>query len=350
TFEVETRYRIVRRVGSGAYGTVVSAYDLHTDRFCAIKKVYRVLDKRLVTKRCLRELKLLQHFNGHPRIIELFDMDIVNPANFNEIYLVFNCMDASLHDVIHSDKPLDLVHAQWFLYQMLSGLKYIHAAKVVHRDLKPANILVNRNCDIRICDFGMARGCHISETRSSLLTEYVTTRWYRAPEVMISPNNYSELIDVWSVGCILAEILGRRVLFMGRDYIDQLHKILGILGLPRDVSFWAPSESIAAHLQQLCTVDGQPPPEEPVDLAVLFPNCPPEGIDLLTSLLQLDPHRRISVVDALQHPFVAAFRDPDEEAMQPRACDFSFEDAEDLRAQLIEQVTTFKRQQHMRAK
>lgn len=214
TFDVDTRYRVVRRVGSGAYGTVVSAYDLHADRFCAIKKVYRVFDKRLVTKRCLRELKLLQHFNGHPRIIELFDMDIVNPASFNEIYLVFNCMDASLHDVIHSDKPLDLVHAQWFLYQMLSGLKYIHAANVVHRDLKPgtvhwscfihftnmapsllsiANILVNRNCDIKICDFGMARGCHTFETRSSLLTEYVTTRWYRAPEVMISPNNYSEL-------------------------------------------------------------------------------------------------------------------------------------------------------------
>lgn len=94
TFTIDRRYRIVRRVGSGAYGTVCSAYDLHADRYCAIKKVNRIFDKRLVTKRCLREIKLLQHFNNHPRIIELFDMDIVDTNAFNEVYLVFNCMDA----------------------------------------------------------------------------------------------------------------------------------------------------------------------------------------------------------------------------------------------------------------
>ena len=93
-FTIDTRYRIVRKVGSGSYGTVCSAFDLHADRYCAIKKVYRIFDKRLLTKRCLREIKLLQHFNNHPRIIELFDMDIVDVNNFNEIYLVFNCMDA----------------------------------------------------------------------------------------------------------------------------------------------------------------------------------------------------------------------------------------------------------------
>ena len=153
-FTIDTRYRIVRKVGSGSYGTVCSAYDLHADRFCAIKKVHRVFDKRMLAKRCLREIKLLQHLNHHPRIIELFDMDVVDVNAFNEIYLVFDCMDAvrtlfcvtlnikltflkSLHDVIHSDKPLSTVHGQWILYQMLSGLKYIHAAHVIHRDLKP---------------------------------------------------------------------------------------------------------------------------------------------------------------------------------------------------------------------
>ncbi|KAG2222520.1 hypothetical protein INT45_012834, partial [Circinella minor] len=347
-FTIDTRYRIVRKVGSGSYGTVCSAYDLQGDRFCAIKKVHRVFDKRVLTKRCLREIKLLQHLNHHPRIIELFDMDIVDINAFNEIYLVFDCMDASLHDVIHSDKPLSIVHGQWILYQMLSGLKYIHAAHVIHRDLKPANILININCDIKICDFGMAREYSYADQAASTMTEYVTTRWYRAPEIMISPNNYSELIDVWSVGCIFAEILGRRVLFKGRDYVDQLHKILGILGLPESIAFWDPSESVATHLQQLCTVGGQPPPRYPLDFHTLFPNCPDQGINILKQFLQLDPHNRITVVNAMSHPFLLPFSDPVEEALQPdNVCDFSFEqennDDSYLRNQIINEITSFRR-------
>ncbi|KAG0164184.1 Mitogen-activated protein kinase [Apophysomyces sp. BC1034] len=343
TLTIHPRYRIIRKVGSGAYGTVCSAHDEQEDRYCAIKKVYKVFDKRLITKRCLREIKLLQHFNGHPRIIELFDMDIVDPKSFNELYLVFNCMEASLHDIIHSDQPLDIVHGQWFLYQLLSGLNYIHAADVIHRDLKPANILVNRDCDIKICDFGMARGYSVSENIGSM-TEYVTTRWYRAPEIMISPHNYSKLIDVWSVGCIFAEIIGRKVLFKGQDYVDQLYKILEILGLPSDISFWDPCESVAAHIQQLCTIEGQPPPQQPIDFSTLFPHCPPDGIDILQQLLQLDPHLRIPVGEALSHPFVRPFALPEEEALVPDVCDFSFErctNEADLRQMIIHEVSAF---------
>ncbi|KAI8991641.1 kinase-like domain-containing protein [Mycotypha africana] len=137
TFTVKSKYRIIRKVGSGAYGTVCSALDLQYQRFCAIKKVYGVFDKRLFAKRTLREIKLLRLFNNHRRIIELLDLDMV--PGTEEIYFIFGCMDASLHDVIHSQQPLDAIHAQWFLYQMLSGLKYIHNANVIHRDLKPGS-------------------------------------------------------------------------------------------------------------------------------------------------------------------------------------------------------------------
>ncbi|KAG2202469.1 hypothetical protein INT47_013085 [Mucor saturninus] len=348
TFTVNARYRIIRKVGAGAYGTVCSAFDVQHQQYCAIKKVYRVFDKRLLTKRCLREIKLLRLFNNHPRIIQLFDMDMIHGAT--EIYLIFGCMDASLHDVIHSKQPLDTVHCQWFLFQLLSGLKYIHEANVIHRDLKPANILVNKDCDLRICDFGMARVFDQTDS-ACYLTEYVTTRWYRAPEVMISSQNYSTAIDVWSVGCIFAEILERRVLFQGKDHIDQLHKILGVLGLPRDISFWDPSESVLAHIQNLCTTDGLPPPTDPVDFNALFPSCPTEGILLLKALLQLDPMKRPHVAEALKSPFIQSFSDPLEESLLPpprlpNQYDFErINNDTDLKNAVIDEIESFKHHQ-----
>ncbi|KAI8641248.1 kinase-like domain-containing protein [Parasitella parasitica] len=351
TFTVNAKYRIIRKVGSGAYGTVCSAFDLQHQQYCAIKKVYRVFDKKLLTRRCLREMKLLRLFNNHPRIIELFDMDMLEESE--EIYLIFGCMDASLHDVIHSKQPLDIVHSQWFLFQILSGLKYIHTANVIHRDLKPANILVNRDCDIRICDFGMARS--FNQTDSSLyLTEYVTTRWYRSPEIMVSGQNYSKAIDIWSVGCIFGEILGRKVLFKGRDHIDQLHKILGIMGLPKDVSFWDLSRNVSSHLHSICTTNGQPFPTESVDFTALFPSAPPEAIEVLKSLLDLNPIRRINVEEALKCLFIRPFSDPIEESLVPPATmpnQYSFENCSDeneLKQMVIHEVASFKHQQEER--
>ncbi|KAI8145854.1 kinase-like domain-containing protein, partial [Fennellomyces sp. T-0311] len=219
-FTIERNYKIIRKVGSGSYGTVCSAIELGSNDVVAIKKCFRIFDKKLITKRCLREIKLLQHFNGHPRIINLRAMDIVDYNFFNEVYLIQDCCDTTMADIIHSRLQLEPVHYQWFMYQLFSGLKYIHSANVLHRDLKPANILVNQNCDLRICDFGMARGYSkpSSQLEGMHMTHYVVTRWYRAPEIM--------MIDIWSVGCIFAELLGRKVLFKGTDYVDQLHKIV----------------------------------------------------------------------------------------------------------------------------
>ncbi|KAG2190102.1 hypothetical protein INT46_008710 [Mucor plumbeus] len=348
TFTVEAKYRIIRKVGSGAYGTVCSAFDLQHQQYCAIKKVYRVFDKKLLTKRCLREMKLLRLFNNHPRIIELFDMDMLQGSE--EIYLIFGCMDASLHDVIHSKQPLDTVHSQWFLYQLLSGLKYIHNANVIHRDLKPANILVNKDCDLRICDFGMARSFDQTDT-TSYLTEYVTTRWYRSVEVMVSSQNYSKAIDIWSVGCIFGEILGRKVLFQGRDHVDQLHKILGIMGLPKDVSFWDLTENVSAHLQTICTADGLPLPTEPINFTTLFPNAPLEAIEVLRGLLDLNPIKRLTVEEALKCSFIQPFSDPIEESLVPPATlphQYSFENCNnetELKQMVIQEIESFKHQQ-----
>ncbi|KAG1421213.1 hypothetical protein G6F59_006824 [Rhizopus arrhizus] len=310
TFTINKQYKIIRKVGAGSYGSVCSALNVNTNEVVAIKKCRHVFDKRLIAKRCLREIRLLQHFNGHPRIIDLKDMDIVDPERFNEVYLIQSCCDTTMADIIHSKLQLEPVHYQWFMYQLFSGLKYIHSANVLHRDLKPANILVNENCDIRIGDFGMAR------------------------------------VDLWSLGCIFAELLGRKVLFKGNDYVDQLHRIVGTLGLPKDTSFWDSSSSVTEYIRSLKDVNGMPPPEEPIDFTILFPNCPPEGIDLLKKLLALDPSKRITANEALEHAFVASVRDKSEEMDCERTFDFeSFEIIESehvLRQCIIEQVLKSK--------
>ncbi|CAO3577117.1 unnamed protein product [Absidia cylindrospora] len=280
-------------------------------------------------------------------------MDIVDYNHFNEIYLVLECCDTTMSDIIHSNIELEPVHYRWFMYQIFSALHYIHSANVLHRDLKPSNILVNQNCTLRICDFGMARGfVNSTSLDHPSMTHYVVTRWYRAPEIMLSYSSYDKAIDMWSAGCIFAELLGRRVLFKGTDYVDQLKKIIGVLGLPQDTSFWdeTTSESVIEYIRNLRNADGLPPPSECIDFCTLFPNCPADGIDLLVSLLQLDPKKRLCAEASLCHPYVDDMRDPAEEMTCPVQFDFnSFEhihDQGELRDCIVNEVAAFKHRWH----
>ncbi len=164
----------------------------------AIKKVVNAFDDLIDAKRILREVKMLRHFK-HENVIGL--RDLVPPPedeSFNDIYIVLDFMETDLHKIIYSKNELTDEHIQYFLYQILKGMKYIHSANVIHRDLKPSNLLLNSNCDLKICDFGLARG--VKEDVDYELTEYVVTRWYRAPEVMCSCQEYDSKIDVWSIG------------------------------------------------------------------------------------------------------------------------------------------------------
>lgn len=228
TFTVDRRYSMVRLVGSGAYGVVISASDTDGEKNVAIKMVPKAFADEIDAKRILREIKLLKHFR-HENIVSIIDMMPPNVSyleDFNDIYLVTDLMETDLHRIIYSKQKLSTDHVQYFIYQVLRGLKYIHSCKVLHRDLKPSNLLVNSNCDLKICDFGLARGVDSSmqdgRAETMLLTEYVVTRWYRAPEIMLACHEYSYPIDVWSVGCIFAELILRKPLFPGDDYIDQV--------------------------------------------------------------------------------------------------------------------------------
>lgn len=231
-FTVDKRYSMLRTVGSGAYGVVISARDFIGGNSVAIKMVPKAFHDEIDAKRILREIKLLKHFH-HENIISIQDMMpplARNVEDFRDVYIVTDLMETDLHRIIYSKQGLSIDHVQYFMYQIVRAVKYIHSANVLHRDLKPSNLLVNSNCDLKVCDFGLARG--ISSTHdedleddqrnSPLLTEYVVTRWYRAPEIMLACHEYSKPIDIWSVGCIFAELLGRKPFLAGDDYIDQV--------------------------------------------------------------------------------------------------------------------------------
>ena len=223
-FELDARYKLIENIGNGAYGVVCSAIDTKNGSKVAIKKIPRAFDVVTTAKRTYRELKILTHFK-HDNIISIKNI-LKPPADleqFNDVYVVLDLMETDLHRIIHSQQELTDEHVRYFLYQLLRGLKYIHSANVLHRDLKPSNLLVNQDCELKIGDFGMARGLASSPSEQKrVMTEYVATRWYRAPELMLSLNEYSEAIDMWSVGCIFAEMLGRKHLFPGTNYLNQL--------------------------------------------------------------------------------------------------------------------------------
>jgi tRNA A-37 threonylcarbamoyl transferase component Bud32 len=228
TFTVDTKYSFTRVIGSGAYGVVISAHDTHLNTRVAIKMVPKAFQDEIDAKRILREIKLLKHLK-HENIVGIVDM--MPPMmryvdDFTDVYIVSELMETDLYRIIYSKQSLSLDHAQYFIYQVLRALKYIHSANVLHRDLKPSNLLVNSNCDLKVCDFGLARGIYDNEqmrdSNKLLLTEYVVTRWYRAPEIMLACHEYDKPVDVWSTGCVLAELLARKPFFPGEDYIDQV--------------------------------------------------------------------------------------------------------------------------------
>ena len=209
TFEVDRRYRVERRIGAGGFGTVCRGYDNDSRESVAIKRIGKAFQDIESCKRALREIRLMRHFN-HENILSL--RDIMSPAGdspWSDLYLVFDFMATDLHYIIHSEQTLSGAHIQWFTYQLMRGLKAIHSAGAIHRDLKPSNLLVNKNCDIKICDFGLARAAVSGD--DAQLTEYVVTRWYRAPELIAQTAHYGAAVDLWASGCILAECLGRRV-------------------------------------------------------------------------------------------------------------------------------------------
>ncbi|KAL0463477.1 UNVERIFIED_CONTAM: Mitogen-activated protein kinase [Sesamum latifolium] len=226
-------YEIQEVVGKGSYGVVAAAVDTHTGEKVAIKKISGIFEHVSEATRILREIKLLRLLR-HPDIVEIKHI-MLPPCRreFKDIYVVFELMETDLHHVIRTNDDLTPGHHQFFLYQLLRALKYIHSANVFHRDLKPKNILANADCKLKICDFGLARASFGDAPSAVFWTDYVATRWYRAPELCGSFfSKYTPAIDIWSIGCIFAEMLTGTPLFPGKNVVHQLDLITDLLGSP----------------------------------------------------------------------------------------------------------------------
>ncbi|XP_036800651.1 mitogen-activated protein kinase 12 isoform X2 [Oncorhynchus mykiss] len=268
-----------------------SAQDRRTGVRVAIKKLHRPFQSKLFAKRAYRELRLLKHMK-HENVIGLLDVftSEISLDRFHDFYLVMPLMGTDLGKLMKMER-LSQERVQFLVYQMLRGLK----------DLKPGNLSVNEDCELKILDFGLAR------QTDTEMTGYVVTRWYRAPEVILNWMHYTQTVDIWSVGCIMAEMLLGKPLFKGNDHLDQLKEIMKITGTPTaDFVTKLQSQDAKNYIRSLPKVLKK-------DLHFLFSKASSDAVCVLERMLLLDPERRVSASEALAMPFFSEFREPEEE-------------------------------------
>lgn len=335
SFEVDKRYKIIEPLRQGACGVVCSAEDERTGEQVALKKIENIFEHITMTKRTLRELRILRQLQ-HENIVEIKSIFVPGSKDdFEDIYVAYELMETDLSSTLKSSQALSEDHCQFFLYQILRGIKYVHSAQVIHRDLKPRNLLVNSNCDLKICDFGLAR-VHFSDKVGWMcpMTEYVCTRWYRAPEVLCSWTDYTSAIDIWSVGCIFAELLTRKPLYPGHNTQHQLDLIINLLGSPGPQELAnIPNEKCRRFIQSL-------PPIEATVFASVFGGQSVAAQDFLAKTLLWDASSRMSSEDALQHEYLATLHCPEDEPTRLAldTSDFEFERRKVTCAALREEI------------
>eukprot|EP01056_Protomagalhaensia_sp_Gyna25_P005082 Protomagalhaensia_sp_Gyna_25__5081@NODE_579_length_3073_cov_573_049440_g449_i0_p1_GENE_NODE_579_length_3073_cov_573_049440_g449_i0NODE_579_length_3073_cov_573_049440_g449_i0_p1_ORF_typecomplete_len433_score59_24Pkinase/PF00069_25/2_1e63Pkinase_Tyr/PF07714_17/2_8e36Kdo/PF06293_14/1_1e08Pkinase_fungal/PF17667_1/81Pkinase_fungal/PF17667_1/6_1e07Kinaselike/PF14531_6/2_3e07RIO1/PF01163_22/2_8e05WaaY/PF06176_11/1_7e03WaaY/PF06176_11/7_1e05FTA2/PF13095_6/1_8e03FTA2/PF13095_6/0_015APH/PF01636_23/1_2e03A len=373
-WQLPRRYEVRHLIGTGSYGHVCEAYDTQEKRVVAIKKIHRVFEDLVDCKRILREIAILNRLH-HDNIVKILDICVPDELErFDELYIVLEIADSDFKKLFRTPVFLTELHIKTLLYNLLVGLKYIHSAGIYHRDLKPANCLVNQDCTVKICDFGLARTVDkpaviqqlpasprdesatvvaVPHTRNlkNQLTGHVVTRWYRAPELILLQENYTEAIDVWSVGCIAAELYNtikkncpvhndRGPLFPGascfplspdqkhstdykyhtRGNRDQLNVIFNILGTPSRTEIDELEQEDARRYVNIFT------PRPPVDLSLRYPASSKESLDLLKRMLVFSPRERITVDEAFAHPFFFLFRQPALEVVSPQKVTLPFDD------------------------
>ncbi|CAD8189223.1 unnamed protein product [Paramecium octaurelia] len=331
-FILDKRYNPTNQLGSGAYGVVLQADDLKAPpegpKKVAIKKIEKTFQHRFYAKRTLRELKILRNLK-HENIVNLITIALPKSrVSMNDIYLVTELLDTDLRKVLEREHAkLTEDHYKLFLYQILRGIKYMHSANILHRDLKPRNILLNKeDCMLKVCDFGLSRALlsqGLNGQNPNVMTDYVETRYYRAPELLLGLKQYTKAVDMWSVGCIFAEIVRGKALWRGASAESQLKLIFETMGTPnkqeiknyKDPFFQQKMLEAVVHLGQF----------QKVPLDKIIKGISPQGYDLLERLLDIDFTKRITADEALAHPYFEDLHSPEDEPYRQPVSDKEFE-------------------------
>lgn len=286
------KYQKVEKIGEGTYGTVYKAKVKGREDFVALKKIKLEAEDEGVPSTAIREISLLKELH-HPNVVRL--LEVIHSEN--RLYLVFEFLDMDLKKHMDvSDDKLNMGTIRSYLYQLLAGVAFCHSHRVLHRDLKPQNLLISKRGEMKLADFGLARAFGIP---IRTYTHEVVTLWYRAPEILLGTRKYACAVDVWSIGCIFAELVTRRPLFPGDSEIDELFRIFRVLGTPTEET-WPGVSSMPDYKP---TFPNWPP--QPISNAV--PGLDPLGCDLLSKMLCYEPCSRISAKAAMQHPCLADF-------------------------------------------
>ena len=287
------RYQKLEKIGEGTYGVVYKARDRTTGDIVALKKIRLEAEDEGVPSTAIREISLLKALR-HPNVVALKDIE----HDESKLNLIFEYLDHDLKKYMNAyGAPLPQPTVKSYLYQIISALAYCHTHRVLHRDLKPQNLLIDMQGSVRLADFGLARAFGLP---IKTYTHEVVTLWYRAPEILLGARQYSVPVDMWSVGCIFAEMAQKRPLFLGDSEIDQLFKIFRVLGTPNDQVF--------PGVTSLPDFKSTFPKWKPTGLARLVPNIDEVGLDLLSKMVCYDPAQRISAKAALNHPYFADLR------------------------------------------
>ncbi|EAY01359.1 CMGC family protein kinase [Trichomonas vaginalis G3] len=278
------RYTKLEKLGEGGFGSVYRAKDEVNNNIVSMKVIPLDMEIDGITSSCLREISAMKAFD-HPNIVKCLNTIVTS----EKAVIISEFMEMSLRKFLCMKSPMDPELVRSYSYQMLCGIAYMHSHHYLHRDIKPENLLINRTGMLKIADFSLARSFGIPLTQ---MTPNVTTLWYRPPEIVLGSTFYDIGIDSWSAGCVIAEMIKKSPLFVGDSDLDQAFGIFKILGTPEE--YWPENAVISADVF---------PEMEKKDLGGVLNIQDPDLIDLITKLLSIDPNKRLTARDALDHPY-----------------------------------------------